>query len=373
MNDAAHRTDEVAAASPAPEDPRPEAAAARSLAPDAGADDQPEVVDVEIPPEMDRMRLDAALARLLPDYSRTRLADWIERGHVAQMADDPTQGAITPTVRTRVSPGQTFVVVLPEPEDAEPEPQDIPLDILDEDEHLLVIYKPPGLVVHPATGHADGTLVNALLFHCAGRLSSIGGVRRPGIVHRLDKDTSGLMVVAKTDKAHQGLKAQFQDRSLSRSYRALVVGLPSPASGRVEGAIGRKPHDRFRMAVVAEERGKAAATRYRLLQAFGPHAGLVECHLETGRTHQVRVHMAHLGHPLIGDPLYLPSPRVQALPAPMAAVAGAFPRQALHARTLKFLHPVTGKEHTYTREQPQDMDDLAAALAHLSAAALTSS
>ncbi|MBM3486412.1 MAG: RluA family pseudouridine synthase, partial [Alphaproteobacteria bacterium] len=242
-------------------------------------------------------RLDRFLARALPDLTRTRVKALIEDGRVAE------GGTTIREPSRRVKPGEAFALDLPPAAEPVPQGEAIALDIVYEDDDLLVLDKPAGLVVHPAPGNPAGTLVNALIAHCGAGLSGIGGVRRPGIVHRLDKDTSGLMVVAKTDRAHQGLAGQFKAHSLARAYLAVVWGLPAPPTGTIEGAIGRDPRDRKRMAVVAGERGKPALTRYRVLRRLGP-AALVECRLATGRTHQIRVHLAERGHPVVGDPLY---------------------------------------------------------------------
>ena len=254
----------------------------------------------------------------------------------------------------RVKPGQTFDILIPEPEPAEPVAQAIDLTIVFEDDDLLVVDKPPGLVVHPAPGNPDKTLVNALLAHCAGRLSGIGGVLRPGIVHRLDKDTSGLMVVAKTDLAHAGLSAQFADRTLSRTYLAVVDGVPATETGEIDSPIGRSPRNRKKMAVVRRG-GKPALTRYRLLRRLGGEgrraASLIECTLATGRTHQIRVHLASIGHPVVGDPLYRGRRTDLAETDPLRR----FPRQALHAAALSFVHPRDGGERRFTAEMPEDM------------------
>jgi len=231
-------------------------------------------------------RLDKLLAGGLDGLSRSRIRALIDQGRVLLDGRTITDASL------RVKPGQTFDVFVPEPEPALPQPQDIPLNVEFEDDDLLVIDKPAGLVVHPAAGNADGTLVNALLWYCGERLSGIGGVRRPGIVHRLDKETSGLMVVAKNDLAHGGLAAQFADRTLSRTYQAVVAGTPCPAKGEITGNIGRSSADRKKMAIVSG--GKPALTRYRTLRTFGTAAALVECTLATGRTHQIRVHMTHV-------------------------------------------------------------------------------
>jgi 23S rRNA pseudouridine1911/1915/1917 synthase len=248
-----------------------------------------------------------------------------------------------------VKSGQTFVVILPEPDDATPRAQAIPLDIRFEDAHLIVIDKPAGLVVHPAPGNPDGTLVNALIAHCGESLAGIGGVRRPGIVHRLDKDTSGLIVVAKTDAAHRALSRDFAARRISRTYAAIVWGVPIPASGEIAGNIGRSMTNRKKMAVVGAARGKPAVTRYKVERAFADRAALIECRLLTGRTHQIRVHLAERGHPLIGDPVY----------GGRAGRTGtklvAFPRQALHARHLGFAHPATGEYLAFDSDLPVDM------------------
>jgi len=258
-----------------------------------------------------------------------------------------------------VKNGQTFVVILPEPDDPTPQAQAIPLSIRFEDAHLIVIDKPAGLVVHPAPGNPDGTLVNALIAHCGDSLLGIGGVRRPGIVHRLDKDTSGLIVAAKTDAAHRALSADFAARRIARAYAAIVWGVPTPPAGEIAGNIGRSVTNRKKMAVVAASRGKPAVTRYRAERRFGEHAALVECRLLTGRTHQIRVHLAHKGHPLIGDPVYgSRSGRALARSGPEGAAIVGFPRQALHARHLGFVHPATGESLAFDSPLPADMAEL---------------
>jgi 23S rRNA pseudouridine1911/1915/1917 synthase len=240
------------------------------------------------------------------------------------------------------------------------------LDIIYEDDDLLVINKPSGLVVHPAAGHAHGTLVNALLYHCGDSLSGIGGVRRPGIVHRLDKDTTGLMLAAKNDRAHHGLSAQLADRSLSRTYTAFIWDTPSPRSGLIDAPVGRHCSNRQKMAINRTNAGREARTHYSLVETYGGgHAAQVSCDLETGRTHQVRVHMAHLGHPLIGDPLY--GLQVTGRDSRLrkgrwededAAFITAFPRQALHAAEIRFIHPATGEEESFAIPLPADMEEL---------------
>ncbi|WP_407928129.1 RluA family pseudouridine synthase [Arenibaculum pallidiluteum] len=311
------------------------------------------------------MRLDKALAGAFPGLSRSRLKALLDQGMVS------LDGRTLAEASRRVKPGQAVEIEVPEPEAALPEPEDIPLRIVHEDEDLLVIDKPAGLVVHPAAGNPRGTLVNALLHHCGSSLSGIGGVRRPGIVHRLDKDTSGLIVVAKTAEAHAGLSAQFADRSLSRTYLALVYGLPSPPRGEVEAPIGRSPQDRKRMAVVREGTGKPALTRYAVIRGFRLAAALVECTLMTGRTHQIRVHMAHIGHPLVGDPVYggrtgrASAIRARGLPEPATEALVSFGRQALHAAKLRFVHPRTGTAMSFESPVPADMEDLLRTLERL--------
>lgn len=249
----------------------------------------------------------------------------------------------------KVRAGETYVLELPTPEPAAPVAQKIKLKIVFEDKDIIVIDKPAGMVVHPAPGNRDKTLVNALLAHCGKSLSGIGGVARPGIVHRLDKDTSGLMVVAKNDLAHQALAAQFADRSLSRTYRAIVHGAPTPRAGTVDAPIGRHARDRKRMAITAK--GRNAVTHYQVVEAFGTLASLVECSLETGRTHQIRVHLAHIKHPVLGDPVYGPRGAVKkGMPA--------FSRQALHAVALRLIHPRSGKSLKFASPLPKDMQAL---------------
>lgn len=294
------------------------------------------------------MRLDRALAALLPDVSRERLKALILDGKVTQNGR-----AAVATPSYKVCEGERYDISVPPPVEAQALPQDIPLVVTYEDEHLIVIDKPAGLVVHPAAGNADGTLVNALLHHCRGQLSGIGGVARPGIVHRIDKDTSGLLVVAKTDKAHEGLASQFAAHSIDRAYFAIVGGRPSPSVGTVNAWIGRSSSDRKKMAIQHEGRGKHAVTHYEVREMLN-EAALIECRLETGRTHQVRVHMTHIGHPLVGDPVY---GRQRKAHRPILEKLG-FARQALHAARLGFIHPVNSNALTFTSEIPADMQEL---------------
>ena len=295
----------------------------------------------------DGLRLDKALAEA-SGLSRERVKALLGEGRIALGGKPVRQASLKP------ASGTAFAIRVPEAVPAEAAAQDIPLCVVFEDAHLIVVDKPAGLVVHPAAGNLDGTLVNALLHHCAnsggGQLSGIGGVARPGIVHRIDKDTSGLLVVAKTDAAHEGLARQFADHSIERAYRAVVAGLPMPLAGTVRGAIARSPVNRKKMALVEEGRGKHAVTHYKTLERL-QGAALVECRLETGRTHQVRVHMASIGHPLLGDPVYGRSPpRLR----PILTALG-FQRQALHAAELGFIHPVTGETVRFASDIPEDM------------------
>lgn len=306
-------------------------------------------------------RLDRFLATRLNGLSRSRVKALIEEGR-ATRDGTPLREPAEP-----VRPGSTYALTTPPPRPAAPQAQDIPLDILFEDRDLIVLDKPAGLVVHPAPGHAEGTLVNALLGHAGEELEGIGGEARPGIVHRLDKDTSGIMVVAKTQAAHEALSAAFLHRDLDREYRALCWGLPQPPEGEVEAAIGRHATDRKRMAVVERggaRAGKHALTRYATLEAFHGAAALLRCKLMTGRTHQIRVHLAHLGHPLIGDPVYLRRLPAGAKSLPEAAreAALAFPRQALHAASLRFNHPRTKVLLEFRSEPPADFTALATLL-----------
>ncbi|HMK67745.1 MAG TPA: RluA family pseudouridine synthase [Stellaceae bacterium] len=304
-------------------------------------------------------RLDRVLARRFGDLSRTRLKQLVVEGRVS------VDGATITNPSLRVKPGQRCAVVLPPPVDATPAAQSMPLDIRYEDDELLVLDKPAGLVVHPAPGNPDNTLVNALLAHCGDSLAGIGGVRRPGIVHRLDKDTSGLMVVAKTERAHAALAADFAARRIERAYLAVVWGVPQPREGEIDAAIGRNPRNRKTMAVVSRG-GKAAVTRYRVLRIFKDVAAQVECRLMTGRTHQIRVHLAAKGNPLIGDPVYGRSRgRRRALPEPLRFALEAFPRQALHAATLGFEHPLNHKWLVFQSDLPQDIKDLITILERL--------
>ncbi|HEX5077536.1 MAG TPA: RluA family pseudouridine synthase [Geminicoccaceae bacterium] len=294
-------------------------------------------------------RLDRFLAGRWPELSRTRLQALLEAGAVER------DGVLIAEGSARVKPGQTFVARVDEPRPARPQPEDLPLDVLFEDEHLLVLEKPAGMVVHPAPGHAGGTLVNALLAHCQGSLSGIGGVLRPGIVHRLDKEVSGLMVVAKGDRAHVGLAGQFSVRRIERGYDAIVWGVPPQPAGSIEGAIGRHARDRKRMAVV--EGGKPALTRYRLRAAAGTLGARLGIELATGRTHQIRVHLGMLGLGIVGDPVYRPRRRPAIGPELREFLQG-FGRIALHAHLLGFEHPVSGERLRFERAPPAAFDAL---------------
>lgn len=304
------------------------------------------------------------LAGAIDGLSRSRVKALIEAGHVAIGGERGLQPVREPA--RKVKAGETVEILVPEAAPATPLPQAIALDILHEDEDLLVLNKQAGLVVHPAAGNPDMTLVNALLAHCGDSLSGIGGVKRPGIVHRLDKDTSGIMVVAKNDAAHQALSALFARHDIERGYKALVWGAPTPPAGTIEGNIGRSPLNRKKMAVVARG-GKAAATKYRVERRFGPAiqplASLVECTLLTGRTHQVRVHLASKGHPLVGDPLYGRSRKTTKGWEEETALLNAFPRQALHAYRLGFVHPTSGALLRFQSDLPKDISGLVEAFA----------
>lgn len=299
------------------------------------------------------MRLDKFLAKVFPDLSRSQLQRLIVDGNVT--CEDNTIADNSFKVRI----DDVYQLFVPDAVDADPEPENIPLDVVYEDEDLLVVNKPAGMTVHPAPGAHKGTLVNALLYHCRDNLSGIGGVKRPGIVHRIDKDTSGLLVVAKNDLAHKGLCAQFFEHSIERTYYAVVYGLPNPLAGRVVANIARSRFDRKKMAVV-ETAGKYAVTNYKTLENFNGAASLVQCNLETGRTHQIRVHMASLGCNLVGDRVYVKNKKtsVKGLNEEVKAFINSFPRQALHAASLGFIHPRTGKKIQLSCGFPADFQEL---------------
>lgn len=313
-------------------------------------------------------RLDRFLSERLPQLSRTRVQALIKEGQVS------LSGATIEDVTYRVKPGDRFDLAVPPAAPAELAPEAIPLNVVYEDDAIIVVDKPAGLVVHPGAGHPKGTLVNALIAHCGKSLSGIGGVARPGIVHRLDQHTSGLMAVAKTDQAHRALAAQFADHGregdFERGYLALVWGAPSRTKGRIDAPIGRHPASRTKMAVLPGK-GRKAATQWRVLETFGPPdrpvASLVECRLETGRTHQVRVHLAHLGHPLIGDPLYGQGfkSKLRTLPDTLQSRLSAHDRQSLHAARLVFVHPVTGTLLEFNSPLPHDLSEIVYAFKEL--------
>jgi 23S rRNA pseudouridine1911/1915/1917 synthase len=302
-------------------------------------------IEARITQAADGWRLDRALADAVKTLSRERLKVLIASGAVTREGTahrDPARPAAA---------GDRFTVAVPLPTPAHNEAQDIPLVVAYEDEHLIVVDKPAGLVVHPACGNLDGTLVNALLHHCRGSLSGIGGVERPGIVHRIDKDTSGLMIAAKTDRAHEGLAKQFAAHSIDRRYKAIVTGQPRPAEGTIDAPLARSSANRKKVAVVAG--GKRAVTHYRTAATLAG-AALVECRLETGRTHQVRVHMASIGHSLLGDPVY---GRAKGNVRTALETLG-FRRQALHAARLGFIHPITSLALAFESDMPADMQEL---------------
>lgn len=297
---------------------------------------------IEITAEESGERIDALLARLVPELTRSAAQRLLEEGLV-------TLGGVPVKKNRRTEPGEVYAALLPEPELPEPEPQDIPLDIVYEDADVVVVNKPRGMVVHPAPGHPDGTLVNALLWHCGESLSGVGGERRPGIVHRIDKDTSGLIIAAKNDFAHLALSAQLADRSLSRVYEAVARGEFREEAGTVDAPIGRHPTERKRMAVT--ERGsRPAVTHWEVIARYRGWTH-IRCRLETGRTHQIRVHMAYIGHPLLGDMVY-------GAKKPECGLEG----QCLHARELKFLHPRTGEAIHLSTELPEYFQQVLASL-----------
>jgi 23S rRNA pseudouridine1911/1915/1917 synthase len=331
------------------------------------SDEDDDAIRLVVPDGFQGDRLDRVLAALAPEgISRSRLTNLIREGAVSQ------NGETVMDPRAKVKAGTEYELRMPEAISAIPEAEAIPLTIVYEDAYLVVVDKPAGMVVHPAPGAERGTLVNALLHHCGDSLSGIGGVRRPGIVHRIDKDTSGLLVVAKTDIAHQGLAALFAAHDLDREYLAVTRGAPDRADPRlmglpgvsmdgpwfrVETLIGRHPGDRKKMAVLRGGEGRHAVTRFQVEARLPPRAALIRCRLETGRTHQIRVHLSHLGHGLIGDPVY-----GRSVIAGLPEVAQTFPRQALHAATLGFHHPVTEDILRFESPLPQDMADLVAKL-----------
>lgn len=308
--------------------------------------------------ENHKSRLDKALSVLCDDLSRARVQGVIRDGGCR------VNGVVVTNLSHKVVLDNVVELQVPDAVPSEILPEDIPLDIIYEDDELLVINKPVGMVVHPGAGNVSGTMVNALLHYCGDSLSGIGGVQRPGIVHRLDKDTSGLLMVAKTDRAHQGLSEQLSDRTLSRVYHALVIKVPTPLKGAVDIAIGRHSSHRVKMAVMTRG-SKEARTNYRVLSNYNDACSLVECRLESGRTHQIRVHMAHIRHPLIGDPLYgaqktavMSALRGNGYEEDVVEAVLSFGRQALHAKSISFVHPVSGEQMSFDSDLPDDFSKL---------------
>ena len=317
---------------------------------------------ITAPPEAAGERLDRFLAAGLEapsPLSRTRLKALILDGAVTENG-----AAVTDPSQSVRAEAEYALLLLPPVREATPQAEDIPLDIMFEDDHIIVLNKPSGMVVHPGPGQPDGTLVNALIAHCGDSLTGIGGVMRPGIVHRLDKDTSGVMMAAKSDAAHQKLTEMFAAHDLDRHYLAITWGMPPETEGRIEAALGRSTRDRKKQAVVPN--GRYAATNWTVIRRLPPFASIVECRLETGRTHQIRVHMAHLGHGVIGDPMYGKPMRSGQMPDAVArdclAEIRSFRRQALHAASLGFAHPVTGEALHFETPMPDDMAGLVAAV-----------
>jgi 23S rRNA pseudouridine1911/1915/1917 synthase len=301
-------------------------------------------------------RLDKALATFgaEQDLSRARIQVLLKEGQV-QLA-----GKIIDDGARKVKVGETYTLILPKAKPTHLKPSRVKLNIVFEDDDVIVLDKPAGMVVHPGAGHSEKTLVNALLSHAKGTLSGVGGVERPGIVHRLDKDTSGLMIIAKNDKAHHHLAAQFSDRSLSRTYHALVWGVPTPRKGTISAAIGRHRQNRQKMSVLADI-GREAVTHYRVLKSFSDIASLVECSLATGRTHQIRVHMEYLKHPVVGDPVYgkvRGRTAAQSKASPVRQILAAFSRQCLHATEIHFIHPRNDKAVSFRSPYPADIETL---------------
>lgn len=311
--------------------------------------DRAQSLRLVIPEGLAGLRVDKAITTLAsaqqPALSRARVQALLADGKLSLSGKNAADGS------RKVKAGEVYTLIVPPPEKAEPEAQEMDIKVVFEDDDVIVIDKQAGLVVHPAPGNRDHTLVNALLARCGESLSGIGGVARPGIVHRLDKDTSGLMVVAKNDAAHQFLSKQFADRSLSRTYHAVVWGVPMPSAGSIDAPIGRSTRDRKKMAVTAK--GRTALTHYKVIEDYG-FASLVECKLSTGRTHQIRVHMAHIKHPVVGDPTYGKGRSSKK----DREFLQKFPRQALHAVEIHFVHPRTGKVRKFTSKVPKDMATL---------------
>ena len=296
------------------------------------------------------LRIDKFLSQSFPQLSRSQIQRLISEGNLT--CDEIT--IIDNSFKVRE--GELYQLTVPEAAEANPLPENIPLNVVYEDDDLIVINKPAGMTVHPAPGSPNHTLVNALLFHCGDSLSGIGGVKRPGIVHRIDKDTSGLLAAAKNDTAHRGLCEQFAEHSVERTYNAFIFGVPAPRLGRIEGDIGRSPYDRKKMAVVGKN-GKTAVTNYKTLADFNGYAAMVQCNLETGRTHQIRVHLTSKGNPLIGDQLYGKDRKLKGknLNPRVLELVNHFPRQALHAKSLGFVHPRTGEFLQFESDLPEDL------------------
>lgn len=309
-----------------------------------------------VTPEQQGQRIDRFLAGIFTNLSRSQIQRLISEGNLS--SDDN----IIADNSFKIRCGDTYQLEIPEAEEATPEPENIPLDIVYEDTDLIVVNKPAGMTVHPAAGAHHGTLVNALLYHCQGNLSGIGGVKRPGIVHRIDKDTSGLLVVAKNDKTHRHLCEQFAEHSIERTYFAIVYGTPSPLNGQIIANIGRSPYDRKKMAILSHG-GKHAITNYKTIEKFSC-ASLVRCNLETGRTHQIRVHMSSLGCNLVGDQVYEKNKKsnIRFSSPELKQKVLSFPRQALHATTLGFIHPSSKEKISFSSEFPTDFADLLTAL-----------